>query len=264
MLEKFTKSLSKDSNELINKGFIKFKIEDTNYLESIKNKFIKFLFRDYQIKINNLSELHKHLDYNKVNKLRLAFYNEINHDTDFSINYLDLGINKITDIVGTELAGNKKVNLSIQMPEDESSSLPIHCDTFSGESEFQINLWVPLTNCYDTNSMFIFNPDFSLKINQNLIKYEESGLDLLLEDNKEEYEFLNCKYGEGIIFTPTCLHGNITNSTESTRISFNCRYKNIFSPYADKEENEKKLGSFYKLISPKAATIIGLKNKINY
>ncbi len=264
MLDEHIKSLSNQSLQLINEGFIKFQVEELKQLEAIKSKFITLLRNKYLINLDNLERLHEKIDYEMINKIRLDFYDKMNEKLEFSTSYLKLGYDMIVDTVGTELAGNKKVNFSIQMPNDDSSILPIHCDTFSGESEFQINLWIPLTDCFETNSMYIFNPKFSRKVNKNLKDYEKIGLDNLLKEYEKEYQFIEVKYGEGIIFTPTCLHGNILNKTDSTRISFNCRYKNIFSPYANKLENEKKLGSFYKMISPKAATIIGFNTKINY
>ena len=33
--------------------------------------------------------------------------------------------------------------------------LPVHSDGRSGDSSFEINLWVPLVNCYKTKSMYI-------------------------------------------------------------------------------------------------------------
>ena len=174
----------------------------------------------------------------------------------------EYGFNNLTNLVGTELASNKNVNFSLQLPGDTSSKLSIHSDTFSGESEYQINLWVPLTNSYETNSMFIFNPKFSKSVTDNLSEYEELGIEMLLEKNKEDYVFLNIPYGKGLIFTPTCLHGNIRNDTDSTRVSFNCRYKNLFSPYCEEFGNEKKLGTFYTPLYPKAATLIGINNSL--
>ncbi len=43
-----------------------------------------------------------------------------------------------------------RVNLSIQMPEDESSLLPVHADTWSGDSPYEVVVWLPLVDCYDT------------------------------------------------------------------------------------------------------------------
>ncbi len=54
---------------------------------------------------------------------------------------------------------------------------------------------------------------------------------------------------------------NVINNTNKTRISFNCRYKNIFSPYSESEENEKKIGSFYEPINLKVASIIGFEHE---
>ena len=45
----------------------------------------------------------------------------------------------------------KNLNLSIQCPNDNSSLLPIHFDVWSGDSPFEINLWVPLVDCYKLN-----------------------------------------------------------------------------------------------------------------
>ena len=153
---------------------------------------------------------------------------------------------------------NKMVNFSAQLPNDETSLLPIHSDSFSGESPFQINLWVPLTNAYDSNAMFIFNPKFSSKVMRNIRDYEQEGISKLVEEHPDECTFLKVSSGEALIFSPTCLHGNIINKTKETRLSFNCRYKNLFSPYTENEGSEKKLGSFYSPLTPKAASLIGL------
>tara|TARA_B100000575_G_scaffold292129_2_gene299741 strand:- start:882 stop:1673 length:792 start_codon:yes stop_codon:yes gene_type:complete len=261
LIQDFHEKLDEQSKELIKDGFFVFDIEDKKYLDLLRHNLLTYL-RKYNSNISDLGEIHKYIKIEDLNDVRLGFYNEINRDELFSIKYLQLGYKAITNVAGTELASNKNVNFSMQLPNDESSKLPIHMDTFSGESPFQINLWVPLTDVNDTNSMFIFNPKFSKEVQNNLSNFEKGGLESLLENNKDDYVFLNVPYGKAIIFTPTCLHGNVINKTNKTRISFNCRYKNLFSPYNQKEGNEKKLGSFYKAISPKAATLIGLANKL--
>ena len=57
-------------------------------------------------------------------------------------------------MVGSELAMQNNINLSIQFPDDVSSLLPLHADTWSGDY-FESVLWLPLVNCYKTKSMFI-------------------------------------------------------------------------------------------------------------
>ena len=61
-------------------------------------------------------------------------------------------------ILGNELSMQLRINLSIQLPKDENSLLPIHSDVWSGDSAHEINLWVPLVNCYRTKSMYILQP----------------------------------------------------------------------------------------------------------
>jgi sporadic carbohydrate cluster 2OG-Fe(II) oxygenase len=50
----------------------------------------------------------------------------------------------IETLVGNELAMQDRVNLSIQLPRDDSSLLPIHADAFGGETPFQVVEWLPL------------------------------------------------------------------------------------------------------------------------
>ena len=127
--------------------------------------------------------MHEDLSVEKVNDVRVGFYQHINKSsTEFTLQYLELARNAMFDVVGTELASNKMVNFSIQLPGDESSVLPIHTDIFSGESPFQINLWVPLMDVYETNSMFIFTPEFSHEVCSNINYYEEKGIDNLVDD----------------------------------------------------------------------------------
>ena len=261
MLEKFSRHLSQNAESLINNGYFIVDVETKSQLKSIKKSFIKYLKQEQNIDIaiENLPKLHKDLPVEKVNDVRVGFYQFINNaSTEFTLEYLELARNAMFDIVGTELASNKMVNFSIQLPGDESSVLPIHTDIFSGESPFQINLWVPLMDVYETNSMFIFTPEFSHEVCSNINYYEEKGIDNLVDDYSKELTFLELSYGQALLFTPTCLHGNVVNDTKESRISFNCRYKNLYSPYNKSEESEKKLGSFYRPITPKAASIIGL------
>tara|TARA_B100000787_G_C16187859_1_gene295716 strand:+ start:1139 stop:1942 length:804 start_codon:yes stop_codon:yes gene_type:complete len=266
MLQDFYLDFSKNSKKLIDDGYFIIDIDNIDKLESIKGSFTKYLQESHNVIIppENLDSLHEFVSVEDLNEIRLGFFQFINSiNKEFTSDYLDLAKKAIFDVVGSELASSKMVNFSIQLPNDESSILPLHSDMFSGESPFQVNLWIPLTNAKDTNSMFIFNPKFSHKICNDLSNYEEEGLGRLMNDNKDEYIFLDVPYGKGLIFSPTCLHGNVLNETKTSRLSFNCRYKNLFTPYHQSEESEKKLGSFYKVLSPKAATLIGLKFNLN-
>ena len=52
------------------------------------------------------------------------------------------------------MAMQNSINLSIQLPNDKSSLLAIHADTWSGDS-FEVAVWLPLVDVYKTKSMYI-------------------------------------------------------------------------------------------------------------
>ena len=76
----------------------------------------------------------------------------------------------LNKIIGNELVMQKNINLSIQLPKDESSLLPIHSDTWSGDSPFESVLWIPLVNCFKTKSMFILDSKVINKFNKKVFK----------------------------------------------------------------------------------------------
>ncbi len=266
MLENFFKNFTENSKDLIEKGYFIVDTEDIEDLENIRKSFLGYLKDSCDIDITEkqLEFLHEKVSVSDINDIRYGFYKHINSlEEDFALRYLNLAKDSVIEVAGSELASNKNVNFSIQMPNDESSVLPLHSDIFSGESPYQVNLWVPLTNANDTNSMFLFNPEFSRYVCKNFSKYEKQGIEGLMDNNVENFSFLTIPYGKVLIFSPTCLHGNIINKTETTRISINCRYKNLFTPYNKAKESEKKLATFYKPITPTAASFIGLNFEID-
>ena len=78
----------------------------------------------------------------------------------------------------------------------------------------------------------------------------------LFDEYKDYATFLNLNFGECLIFSPTLFHGNMLNKTNKTRISINCRFKNLFSHEAN--NGERRLGSFYRVLNLSPVTKLGL------
>ena len=146
----------------------------------------------------------------------------------------------------------KNINLSIQLPNDKSSLLPIHSDVWSGDSPYEINLWIPLVNCFKTKSMYILNRKHNSYFLKEMKKKKIKSSNQIFNLIKNKIQFINIKYGEFLIFDQTLPHGNIVNIENETRWSMNCRFKSIFSPYGDK-----KVGEFFIPITTRATTFIG-------
>ena len=135
-----------------------------------KEKFILKLRIFFEKKINQISRnkknkilknkdilnsFHKNINFDQLNDFRIELYNSINNQKWFLDEYFGMGKRHLEVICGNELAMQRKVNLSIQLPKDDSSLLPLHSDVWSGCSAYEVVLWIPLVNVSKTKSMFI-------------------------------------------------------------------------------------------------------------
>ena len=71
---------------------------------------------------------------------------------------------------------------------------------------------------------------------------------------KNKLKWLKINKGQFLLFDHTLPHGNIVNIEKQTRISINCRFKSVFSPYKNK-----KIAEYFSPISLRAMTDIGNK-----
>ncbi len=195
---------------------------------------------------NQLNQIHKFIKKEDINKKRINAFNAINKKENNIEKYIDELVGRdIINILGPDVMIQKKINLSIQMPDDDTSILDLHSDCWSGDSPYQINLWLPLTNAESTNSMFVFN----IKKTNDVIQKIYANLHSDPYDTNKEIEqkdFIKIKYGEFIIFNPGLLHGNVINKTKNTRISINIRFKSKFSPEPSKDHITRSSGIYYK------------------
>jgi sporadic carbohydrate cluster 2OG-Fe(II) oxygenase len=248
----------------INQGFITAPITNILELNKIQNKIINLVssFLNINLPIGNsatkvLDSIHHHLhNHDQLNLLRLHIIEKINQENWFRKSFYELVKESIEKIVGNELAMQLRINLSIQIPGDESSLLPIHSDTWSGDSPYEVVAWLPLVDCYGTKTMYLLPPD-SYEKNLNLETAESLKIKTsndLFKLIKDDLVWPSVKAGEYMIFNQNLPHGNQVNLESETRWTLNCRFKSIFSPYADKKN-----GEFFEPISLKAASEIGMK-----
>ncbi len=196
------------------------------------------------------------VEVDHLNALRLNILSGIRNAPWFRAAYYSLARDMLTNLVGNELSMQKNINLSIQMPGDESSLLPVHADVLNGDSPFEVVLWVPLVDCHATKSMYILSPERNSEILAGLGDFSHTTSEDLFLAVKDDVTWLTVPYGRYIIFSQNLLHGNRINEETDTRWSMNCRFKSLLSPYADK-----KFGEFFEPISMRPATRLGLTFK---
>ncbi len=237
-------------------GYIIFEIEDQkklNQIKKISSSQIKssLKIKNYLVKKNIFDNFHNYIDSTNLNAIRMSIYSKLNSQKDFLKNYYSLAEKHLEIICGNELAMQRKINLSIQLPKDNSSLLPIHSDVWTGCSPFEVVLWVPLVDVYDTKSMYIFPKTINDKVYKKFKSYKNSQT--LFDKHKDKIKFLNLKFGQGIIFSHSIIHGNVINDTKETRWSLNCRFKSLMSPYYTKD-----IAETFIPLSIKPATNMGL------
>ena len=245
-------SEKKICDDYLKKGYIVMKSNDIQCLNKIKNSLEKIIKRKTNIKSKDcFNNFHKHFKKKDLNTFRVSVISEINKIKNIKKLYYSLAKDYLDIIAGNELSIQKKLNLSIQLPNDPSSLLPLHSDTWSGDSPFEVVVWVPMVDCSKTKSMYILPPNKIDKLNRIFSKSQST--EKLFHLIKNDIEWIDIKYGEILIFNQNLPHGNIVNIEKETRWSFNCRFKSIFAPHGDK-----KIGEFFEPINIKPASKIGM------
>tara|TARA_Y100000590_G_scaffold53688_1_gene56113 strand:+ start:5303 stop:6079 length:777 start_codon:yes stop_codon:yes gene_type:complete len=253
------KKFDKLNKKFLKSGYLIEKVENKKALKYINNLIKNKLCNLLKLKnpkkfsINNIHNIIKQSD---LNLIRVKLINYLNNDKKFREQYFEIAKNILFSIVGNELAMQNNVNLSIQIPNDESSLLPLHSDTWSGDSPFEIVVWLPLVDCYKTKSMFILKQKQNEKFRKFFSNKNLNFSSQLHKKFKKDLIFLKINYGEFLLFNQNLPHGNVINITKETRLSLNCRFKGLFTPYA-----QKKLGSFFSPLIVRPASKIGLNYK---
>ena len=239
-------------------GYVIRDVEDQNALEHIRALIVDTCRAhladppapDLQDYLDNIGTK---VEVDRLNSLRIHVLSGMRNAPWFRPAYYSLARDMLAALVGNELAMQKNVNLSIQLPGDESSLLPTHADVLNGDSPFEVVLWVPLVDCRATKSMYILSPERNTEILTRLGDFSHNSSEDLFHAVKDDVTWLTVPYGRYIIFSQNLLHGNRVNEEAQTRWSMNCRFKSLLSPYADK-----KFGEFFEPITMRPATRLGL------
>jgi sporadic carbohydrate cluster 2OG-Fe(II) oxygenase len=257
--------LSKEDQELgtnfSRDGYIIKPVANEKAFQSIEDVIFKQIEAATSGKIGNrehwLNHAHEHINLKKLNDFRLSVIKCMNDESNFRLWYYQVAKPYLEALVGNELAMQLRVNLSIQLPNDSSSLLPVHADTWSGDSPFEAVVWLPLVDCHGSKTMFLLPPDKAKVLTENFSEYASGSSEDIFRSIEKDLEWIEIKRGEVLIFNQTLPHGNRQNREGQTRWSMNCRFKGVFTPYADK-----KVGEFFEPITLRKVSELGLKYQI--
>ena len=242
-------------------GYVVVPIADIEAFQSIQNVFYEFISKSLQSKKIDLefhlNHIHEFVAAETLNEFRLSIIQGLNSVDHFREWYYRIAKPYLEILVGNELAMQRRVNLSIQYPNDESSLLPVHADTWSGDSPFEIVVWVPLVDCFGTKAMFILPPEPAQNLNKAFAEMKNCDSEKIFQFIEKDIEWIKIEKGKILIFNQTLPHGNRVNVEKETRWSMNCRFKGVFTPYADK-----KLGEFFEPITLRPLSKIAMNYEL--
>lgn len=244
------------------RGHVVLPVEDVAALERIRSRVAGLAARHLDLPPPRgaeafLNTLHQQVKPEALNALRLAVIQGINREPWFRPAYFGLARHALAALAGNELAMQRRVNLSIQTPHDDSSLLAVHSDVWSGDSPFEVVVWLPLVDCFGTKSMYLCPPEANRDVQAKLASFEGQSAEALYRAIEQDVGFLEVPFGNMLVFHHDLLHGNRVNTEDATRWSMNCRFKSVFSPYADK-----RLGEFFEPITLKPVTRIGMAHRL--
>tara|TARA_B100001123_G_C15054951_1_gene925162 strand:- start:1 stop:801 length:801 start_codon:yes stop_codon:yes gene_type:complete len=233
------------------------KIQNIKYFENIIKHEI-FKIKKIDKKKFQLDKLHKFINLKELNNIRLELIKRFNLNRNNVKIFYESAKNILDELVGNELMAQKNINISLQLPKDKNSQLPMHSDVFGDESPFEVVVWIPMVDVNaNSSSMFITKPSYNKLLVEKIINYKNKSISEIYQKNKKKFSFLSLKFGEILVFSPILLHGNIINKTNLSRISLNCRFKSLLSPTDVLEKSTKNIPNFFTPLNVKPLTKIG-------
>jgi sporadic carbohydrate cluster 2OG-Fe(II) oxygenase len=227
-----------------------FPLSNPAWLESLSSHILNIASSDSNC---SLETLHDYISKDEINNVRLKIFHSLNQDKfDWASILETLAGSFLHTRLGPDYLIQSKVNLSIQMPFDETSVLPVHSDCVSGDSPWQLNFWLPLTKALRSSSMFLISRDDTLEYLRLLVESKKTKLphayvNALERISAYDKHFVNIEPGSALLFHPGVLHGNVLNTESFTRVSLNIRLKSIFAPDAPNSNPDRQFGTYYKV-----------------
>jgi hypothetical protein len=144
--------------------------------------------------------------------------------------FLDRDLSKLLDDFAEEyiapLIGNSKylikrqptLNLVIPNQSQAGRRLPFHQGIFYDNGRGQGTIWMPLTKCYESNTMWVMDLETSRDLTKKVIENKWSVEQFEKECVDKSFP-VTLEPGQAHLFAQEHIHGNIENTTPITRLA---------------------------------------------
>lgn len=252
-------SCSELLNQLKQVGFARTQGPEINqliqhYQQILVDKSQKYL----RSAVCDLETIHQFMPAELINEFRLSMINFLSRETNLKHEILDVFRDECTAILGPDIAVQKNLNLVFTPPQDMASVIPLHADTWTGNSSFELTLYIPLTPTRLSHQMYII-PLEGLPLLKHALLETHYDLKATLSCLEPALQYLEMQPGEVMFFWHALPHGNKMNQSETTHWSLNFRLKNLFSPYG-----EKKLGDYFVPYQYGVLSQLSINDQVNF
>ena len=169
-----------------------YDVENLEKIHEIKPNMVRDEYKKMYIDTENTTDFHD------------LFYKRLNDNwTEMYESYERFIREEILPIMDEEFHYQYLPSFRIQLPDENQAVHTWHCvsDPLHKHPKGEINIWLPLTKCYNTNTMWIESEPFKL-----------------------DFQPLEGGYGDCWINNGNvCMHGNKPNVEVDTRMSFDFR-----------------------------------------
>ena len=198
-----------------------YKVDNLEKIHKYKSELVKDEYKDLNIHNENSTDFHD------------IFYKKLNDNwTELYDAYDNFVHNEIVPNLDERFHYQYLPTFRVHLPNKLQAVHTWHSDSdqLHRHPKGEINIWLPLTKCYGTNTMWIESESFKL-----------------------DFKPLEGNYGNFWINNGNvCIHGNKPNITSSTRMSFDFRviplskYNPNHSLTSETKSNKFVVGSYYK------------------
>jgi sporadic carbohydrate cluster 2OG-Fe(II) oxygenase len=200
-----------------------------------------------------LETIHHRIDLTQLNDLKVALMARLGHQPEVRRGLHAVARPFLDELIGPELAVQRRPNVSVHLSGAGAEALPVHADTWSGHSPFEVVVWVPLVSCRRTQAMYALERPADAVLRRDLARRERPDAESLFAQIASAVTWVEVDYGDVVMFDPGLVHGSRPNEEPATRWSFNCRFKAVFSPYGDKG-----LGDYFEPVGLSPVTRVAL------
>jgi len=198
-----------------------YSVDKLEKIHIVKSELVHDDYRTMSINTENTTDFHN-IFYKKLNDNWTELYNAYD-------NFIH---NEIVSIIDEKFHYQYLPTFRVQLPDKNQAIHTWHYDSDSlhKHPKGEINIWLPLTRCYGTNTMWIESEPFKLDF------------------KPFEGEYGNFWVNHGNV----CMHGNKPNLTNITRMSFDFRiiplskYNSNYLVTSPNKSNKFIVGEYYK------------------